>query len=607
MSLRTLCGLTFACLLCASGTADAARRDVLLVVNRQAPDGAAVADAYRTRRDVPADHVVVIDVPGTDVVSRADYAARIEAPIRGWIETRAAHDDIIHIVLTRGVPLKVGAEPQGRMPLGSVDSNLALLYRRLTGATVGPGPIPNPLFIERPTADGVWPAFDRARHDLYLVSRLDGFTPEDALALVGRCGPAPAQVRVVLDARPPGAGPEHQWWPAAAERLRGGQPVRVVDLDQTATAVSGGAPVIGYFAWGAADTALRSRTPPVAFAPGGIGASMSGSDVRTFKEPAAGWQPGGPAQREGRHEGSGDWLAGDWVRAGVTGWAGAVADPYLDGVARPHVFLPAYLAGRSLGEAFGLATKYLGWRTVVLGDPLCRPFGEEPPPVTLEREETSGLTRPMFDRRVDQWRRQGRARTNEAAGLLVAVGARLAQQQRPRALELLRSWLATHPDDLAARQLLGLSLDPVAERAEAIEAYRAVLAVAPDDVVMSNNLAYVLASSSDGRAEALQLARKAYERSRGEPSVADTLGWVLYQDGQLEEAQRVLQESVRRAPRLVDARVHLALVLLKQGTQDRARQEWQEAGTLDAKVGERPESAPLLAAFGPVASAAPRP
>ncbi|BCS33173.1 hypothetical protein TBR22_A24000 [Luteitalea sp. TBR-22] len=598
MSLRILCGLALVGLSLAPGTAVAARRDVLVVVNRQVADGAAVADAYRAARDIPADHVVAVDLPAAESITRAEYLARIEGPIAAWLNTRAAHDDIVHIVLTRGVPLKVLAEAGGRMPLGSVDSNLALLYRRLTGAPVGPGPLPNPLFTERPAADGQWPAFDRRLHDIYLVSRLDGFTREDAQALATRCGPPPAQVRIVLDGRSPGSGPEHQWLPVAAQRLRERQPTPVVDLDQTAQAISGGAPALGYFAWGTADPSLRMRAPLVSFVPGAVGASMSSSDVRTFKEPPAAWRPGTPGP-DARHEGSSDWLAGDWVRAGITGWAGAVADPYVDGVTRPHVFLPAYLSGRSLGEAFGLATRYLGWRTVVLGDPLCRPFGSEPAPADYEREEMSGLTRPMFDRRVDQARRQERPPSVEAAALQVAVGARLGQEQRPRALELLRSWIAAHPDDLAARQLLGLTLNPVTERAEAIEAYRSVLAVRPDDTVMQNNLAYVLATEPDGRAEALRLARRAYEQSRGEPSVADTLGWVLYHTGELDEAGRVLQEAVRRAPRLVDARLHLALVQLKQDTGDRGRQQWLEAGKIDPQVGQRPEAAPLLAAFGP--------
>ncbi len=71
-------------------------------------------------------------------------------------------------------------------------------------------------------------------------------------------------------------------------------------------------------------------------------------------------------------------LAADMVRAGFTGWGGAVADPLVEGLVRPHILFPAYVSGRSLAEAYALATRHVGWRTVVFGDPLCRPFGPEP-------------------------------------------------------------------------------------------------------------------------------------------------------------------------------------------------------------------------------------
>ncbi len=53
---------------------------------------------------------------------------------------------------------------------------------------------------------------------------------------------------------------------------------------------------------------------------------------------------------------------------------GQVGEAYVLGAVRPDILFPAYLAGFNLAEAFYLATPTLSWKTVVVGDPLCRPF-----------------------------------------------------------------------------------------------------------------------------------------------------------------------------------------------------------------------------------------
>jgi uncharacterized protein (TIGR03790 family) len=594
---RRLCACALLNLVLASPAA-AARRDVLVVVNTRVPDGTTVAETYRAARDIPASHVVTIDVAPAESIARQDYLTAIELPISAWLHRHAAHDEIVHIVLTRGVPLKVTADPGTRTTLVGVDSSLTLLYRKMLGAIIGSGPIGNPSFTPAPTGQG-WPAFDRSVHDTYLVSRLDGFTLEDAVALAGRCTGTPAgPPTVVLDGVPPGATPEHGWLVQAADRLRALEARGVkVELDQTPQRVRDREGVIGFYGWGAIDPSQRERTLPLRLAPGAIGASLWASDARTFKAPPPAWLPGGFRQSDRIFEGTADGLAGDMIRAGMTGWGGAVADPLVDGLVRPQTLFPAYLHGRSLAEAYALATRYIGWRTVVLGDPLCRPFGEEPEPPTYTRDEQSGLTRPFLDRMLALASRNAPRATPASLAVQVAARARIQRGDRAGGLALLRDYVVAHPEDVSAMQLMTVMLDPVKERDEAIRVYRAVLAARPNDVVASNNLAYALASDPAHHAEALTLARRAYERARGEPTIADTYGWVLYQSGDTLQATRVLQEAVRRGPTLGDTRLHLALALLKSGSTAEAGAAWAEALRLDAGLATRPEAAPLVAAF----------
>src|SRR5690606_27705362 len=102
---------------------------------------------------------------------------------------------------TRGVPLRVAGTGGRTGTVSSVDSELTLLYRRMAGETVPPnGAIDNPYYLgDAQVADAR--RFTHVRHDIYLVTRLDGFTVDDVKALIDR-GLSPVRTgRVLLDQR----------------------------------------------------------------------------------------------------------------------------------------------------------------------------------------------------------------------------------------------------------------------------------------------------------------------------------------------------------------------------------------------------------------------
>ena len=119
------------------------------------------------------------------------------------------------------------------------------------------------------------------------------------------------------------------------------------------------------------------------FTPGSIAANLASFDARTFRQPPDDWRPTASPDKGTWFEGSGDALIGDLIRDGVTGVSGQVGEAYVLGAVRPEILFPAYLAGFNLVEAFYLAVPTLSWQTVVVGDPLCAPFGRKP----LAREQ----------------------------------------------------------------------------------------------------------------------------------------------------------------------------------------------------------------------------
>src|SRR5262245_22503738 len=93
----------------ASSTFALEPKDVWLVVNKNVPESRQVADHYIAKRGVPKDHVIELDLPKGEDISRADYDTKLAGPIREAIKDKK--DEVKVLVTTYGVPLRVGQQP----------------------------------------------------------------------------------------------------------------------------------------------------------------------------------------------------------------------------------------------------------------------------------------------------------------------------------------------------------------------------------------------------------------------------------------------------------------------------------------------------------------
>src|ERR1700733_10651431 len=176
-----VCGLLLASRASAQ-TAD----NLLLVINSRSEAATQIGDAYIRTRAVQQDHVVHLDVSTAETIARPDYDARIERPIAQWLRQHSLEDKILYIVLTKGVPLRVDGTAGLEGTVASVDSELTLLYRKLLGLTPAvSGRVDNPYFLGDRDPIHTEP-FTRFSSDIYLVTRLDGFTVDDVLKLIAR-------------------------------------------------------------------------------------------------------------------------------------------------------------------------------------------------------------------------------------------------------------------------------------------------------------------------------------------------------------------------------------------------------------------------------------
>jgi uncharacterized protein (TIGR03790 family) len=563
---------------------------VLVVANAAVPASVQIAERYVAQRGVPPDQLLRLR-PGTnDQIDRASFERLIQSPIADWLGAHQAQDRILYIVLTKGIPLRIAGTLGRSGTVSSVDSELTLLYRRMTGAFAPPnGSIPNPFFLgSAPVADAA--RFSHAKNDIYLVTRLDGFTVDDVMGLIERGTSPSASGKILLDQRA-GLGDEpNGWLAAAADALQAqGLGDRVV-LDRTSHVIDHEKDVLGYYSWGSNDRAQTSRRLDLQFVPGAIAGMFLSSDARTFTEPPAAWKPGTFQAGQMFFAGSPQSLTGDLIRAGVTGVSGQVAEPYLDKSIRPDILFPAYLAGFNLAEAFYMAMPDLSWQTVVIGDPLCQPFPRAAVPATeLDPSILSETELPAeFSARrvaaVDL-----KTSTPEIVLDIVQAQSRRQRGDMEGARASYERAVALDDTQNEVWRLLASVYEQLGEHDKADAVYRKLLERDPNDTVSLNNLAYSLAVRHENPKEALPLAERADLLSPRNPVIYDTLGYIKHLMGDHVDGARMLSLAALAMPGNADVQLHAAVALAAAGRFDDASKRLQAAKAIDPKVVERPE------------------
>jgi tetratricopeptide (TPR) repeat protein len=165
----------------------------------------------------------------------------------------------------------------------------------------------------------------------------------------------------------------------------------------------------------------------------------------------------------------------------------------------------------------------------------------------------------------------------EAPQLLVTEAQLLRDAQRHRdAFDVLSKGLAEQPDQPDLLYDLALTAEKL-ERFDLLEAnLRKLIAVKPDHAHAYNALGYSFAERNTRLPEARKLIERAIELAPEDYFILDSLGWVLYREGDLKGAARELRRAYGGRP---DAEIgaHLGEVLWMLGERDEARRIWDEA------------------------------
>src|SRR5947208_2617079 len=161
--------------------------------------------------------------------------------------------------------------------------------------------------------------------------------------------------------------------------------------------------------------------------------------------------------------------------------------------------------------------------------------------------------------------------------LIVAEAQLLREANHSRdAFELLGQALRKDPEQPDLLYDMALTAEKL-ERYEQMESnLRKLIEVQPEHAHAYNALGYSFAERNTRLAEARKLIEKALELSPEDYFIIDSLGWVLYREGNLKGAAEQLRRAYSGRP---DAEIgaHLGEVLWVMGRRDEAERIWQES------------------------------
>jgi Flp pilus assembly protein TadD len=170
----------------------------------------------------------------------------------------------------------------------------------------------------------------------------------------------------------------------------------------------------------------------------------------------------------------------------------------------------------------------------------------------------------------------------QARGKLMAeVHLLRDHKQLTAAIAMLDKALAEAPKDTGLMYELS-TLHDKAKAHDKMEALlRQIMLLEPNNQAAYNALGYSLADRGVRLPEAQKLIERALEITPNDPYIVDSLAWVFYRMGKLDEALKTLQGAYKtRADAEIGA--HIGEVLWMLNRKDEARQAWRDARVINA-------------------------
>ena len=171
----------------------------------------------------------------------------------------------------------------------------------------------------------------------------------------------------------------------------------------------------------------------------------------------------------------------------------------------------------------------------------------------------------------------------QRAPTILAARARMLADagDLPHAVALLDAAEQQYPDSVELRYAMAEMVEQGGRYADALRVLKAVAHLRPDDPAALNAYGYTLADHHRRLRLAHKLIQQAYDAAPKNPAILDSLGWVLFRQGQVGQALPYLTAAYAD-DRGGDTAAHLGEVLWRLGRQSDADRIWSEAAVTDA-------------------------
>lgn len=177
----------------------------------------------------------------------------------------------------------------------------------------------------------------------------------------------------------------------------------------------------------------------------------------------------------------------------------------------------------------------------------------------------------------EQCRRAVESEPADARYLEFLGGTLSAQRKWESAEGAYRKALALDTGNARIRGALAEMLYLQMKFEESESEYREALRIDPDNALLLNNFGYELAERDKNLDEALQLVGRAVAREPQNADYIDSLGWVYFKLGRLEEAEKTLSDAARLGKMSATILEHLGDVRMRLGKTKEAQKAWKDA------------------------------
>jgi uncharacterized protein (TIGR03790 family) len=329
--------------------------DVLVVINNNSSISDSVGSYFVSMRNIPIENIVRINASTNEEIDSVEFN-NIRVQIENHINNNALNTKINYIVTTKGVPLKInrGNTFSTSSPSSSLESELTIILSSMSTQIGKNAYITSPYFLSTQK-------FSKAAYDMYLVTRLDGYSYTDIKNLIDRSASP-----VLIDTTAQFVFDQDPTWNSSIPYLNNSMSYASTklnekslktNLDNTNIYLTHEENVIGYTSWGSNDYNAAQYSqyarPNNVWIPGAIAETYVSTSGRTFSKPVS----------------YGQSVIADLVSEGITGVKGYVYEPYSNAMSVVWVLFDRYSDGFNLAESYYMSSRCLSWMDVVIGDP----------------------------------------------------------------------------------------------------------------------------------------------------------------------------------------------------------------------------------------------